>query len=145
MQAEHQKLPNKQSCLTNDPQDTEHTTVKTGSSETENVNNLFDEDSKESNETILPCNGNDFLKRFSSEERATVSHLFHQWAKKAAFKEPKRLLDKVAFVIDERLRVKKTAQKVTHFFLNLSGAKITRNKTKNCLKSKMPFSSLKFG
>ncbi|KAF5766843.1 putative DNA helicase [Helianthus annuus] len=111
MQAEHQKLPNKQSCLTNDPQDTEHATVKTGSSETETVNNLFDEDSKESNETILPCNGNDFLKRFSSEERATVSHLFHQWAKKAAFKEPKRLLDKVAFVIDERLRVKKTAQK----------------------------------
>ncbi|KAK1441467.1 hypothetical protein QVD17_07376 [Tagetes erecta] len=109
MQAEHQKLPNKQSCLTDDLQTTEYTKVETGSSET--INNLFNEDSKESNETILPCNGNDFLKRFSSEERSTVSHIFHQWAKKAAFKEPKRLLDKVAFVIDERLRAKKTAQK----------------------------------
>ncbi|XP_076890004.1 ATP-dependent DNA helicase SRS2-like protein At4g25120 [Bidens hawaiensis] len=109
MQANHQKLQKKQSCLTDDLQDIEHTTEKPGSSET--VDNLFNEDSKESDETILPCNGNDFLKRFSSEERATVSHLFHQWAKKAAFKEPKRLLNKVAFVIDERLRVKKTAQK----------------------------------
>lgn len=122
MQAEHQKLPNKQSCLTDDLQTTEYAKVKTGSSET--INNLFNEDSNESNETILPCNGNDFLKRstqnplyltasfisiaeltnvdlynsynrFSSEERSTVSHIFHQWAKKAAFKEPKRLLDKV--------------------------------------------------
>ncbi|XP_076930968.1 ATP-dependent DNA helicase SRS2-like protein At4g25120 [Bidens hawaiensis] len=109
MQANHQKLQNKQSYLTDDLQDIKHTTEKPGSSET--VDNLFNEDSKESDETILPCNGNDFLKRFSSEERATVSHLFHQWAKKAAFKEPKRLLNKVAFVIDERLRVKKTAQK----------------------------------
>ncbi|KAK9070417.1 hypothetical protein SSX86_010819 [Deinandra increscens subsp. villosa] len=109
MQAEHQKLLNKQSCLTDDLQATEYTTVKMESNEV--INSLFNEDSKESDETILPCNGNDFLKRFSSEERATVSHLFHQWAKKAAFKEPKRLLDKVSFVIDERLRVKKTAQK----------------------------------
>ncbi|KAL8199775.1 hypothetical protein R6Q57_013343 [Mikania cordata] len=109
MQAEHQKHPNKQSCLTDDLQASEYPTVKTGSNEP--INNLSSEDSKESNESIMPCNGNDFLKRFSSEERATISHLFHHWAKKAAFKEPKRLLDKISFVIDERLRVKKTAQK----------------------------------
>ncbi|CAI9296078.1 unnamed protein product [Lactuca saligna] len=56
---------------------------------------LFDQDSKESCEIIFPCDVNDFLKRFNSEERAYVSHLIHQRAKKAAFKEPKRLLNKV--------------------------------------------------
>lgn len=50
--------------------------------------------------------GNNFLKRFNVDERAIVSHLFHQWAKKPAFHLPKRLLDKVSFVIDERLRNK---------------------------------------
>ncbi|CAN1215879.1 ATP-dependent DNA helicase SRS2-like protein At4g25120 [Linum perenne] len=45
------------------------------------------------------------------QERSIVSHLFHQWAKKQAFKTPKRLLDKVGFVIDERLRLKKTKHK----------------------------------
>ena len=34
---------------------------------------------------------------FRTEDRAVVSHLFHQWAKKAAFQDPKRLLDKVSF------------------------------------------------
>ncbi|XP_052731014.1 ATP-dependent DNA helicase SRS2-like protein At4g25120 isoform X2 [Vigna angularis] len=38
--------------------------------------------------------GNDFLRRFSVEDRSIVSHLFHQWAKKKAFQDPKRLLDK---------------------------------------------------
>ncbi|PWA91794.1 DNA helicase, UvrD/REP type, P-loop containing nucleoside triphosphate hydrolase [Artemisia annua] len=109
MQAEHQELIDKRSCFTDDPQAAEHAAVKPGSDETNNK--LFDEDSSDSIESILPCNANDFLKRFSSEERATVSHLFNHWAKKAAFKKPKRLLDKVSFVIDERLRAKKTAQK----------------------------------
>ncbi|XP_026661928.2 ATP-dependent DNA helicase SRS2-like protein At4g25120 [Phoenix dactylifera] len=52
------------------------------------------------------CPSNDFLKRFNIEERSIVSYLFHQWAKKKAFQHPKRLLDKVRFVIDERLRNK---------------------------------------
>ncbi|XVF54857.1 hypothetical protein PTKIN_Ptkin05aG0214600 [Pterospermum kingtungense] len=57
-------------------------------------------------ESVEACNGSIFLRRFSAEERSIVSHLFHQWAKKPAFQEPRRLLDKVRFVIDERLRVK---------------------------------------
>ncbi|KAG2401967.1 ATP-dependent DNA helicase SRS2-like protein [Vigna angularis] len=55
--------------------------------------------------------GNDFLRRFSVEDRSIVSHLFHQWAKKKAFQDPKRLLDKVSFVIDERLRQKRNKNK----------------------------------
>ncbi|XP_072983888.1 ATP-dependent DNA helicase SRS2-like protein At4g25120 [Typha latifolia] len=51
-----------------------------------------------------PANG--FLKRFSTDDRSIVSHLFHHWAKKKAFQLPKRLLDKVGFAIDERLRSK---------------------------------------
>ncbi|KAE9465046.1 hypothetical protein C3L33_03031, partial [Rhododendron williamsianum] len=53
------------------------------------------EASKESIESIEACHGNSFLKRFSVEERGVVSHLFHQWAKKPAFQDPRRLLDKV--------------------------------------------------
>uniref|UniRef100_A0A0E0LKV2 DNA 3'-5' helicase n=1 Tax=Oryza punctata TaxID=4537 RepID=A0A0E0LKV2_ORYPU len=53
-----------------------------------------------------PCLANDFLKRFEIEDRAIVSHIFHQWAKKQAFQNPKRLLDKIGFVIDERVRGK---------------------------------------
>ncbi|GFY84423.1 P-loop containing nucleoside triphosphate hydrolases superfamily protein [Actinidia rufa] len=41
-------------------------------------------------ESMEACNGNGFLKRFSVEDRAIVSHLFHQWAKKPAFQEPRR-------------------------------------------------------
>ncbi|KAG5558243.1 hypothetical protein RHGRI_008244 [Rhododendron griersonianum] len=52
------------------------------------------EASKESIESIEACHGNSFLKRFSVEERGVVSHLFHQWAKKPAFQDPRRLLDK---------------------------------------------------
>lgn len=33
--------------------------------------------------------------RFNVEERSVVSHIFHKWAKKKAFQDPKRLLDKV--------------------------------------------------
>ncbi|XP_020577540.1 ATP-dependent DNA helicase SRS2-like protein At4g25120 isoform X2 [Phalaenopsis equestris] len=59
------------------------------------------------------CVGDNFLKSFNIEERLIVSHLFHQWAKKQAFQHPKRLLDKVNFVIDERLRNKTYKHKDT--------------------------------
>ncbi|KAK3183345.1 hypothetical protein Dsin_030631 [Dipteronia sinensis] len=57
-------------------------------------------------QTVEASDGNSFLRRFSVDDRSIVSHLFHQWAKKKAFQDPKRLLNKVGFVIDERLRVK---------------------------------------
>ncbi|XP_015581831.2 ATP-dependent DNA helicase SRS2-like protein At4g25120 isoform X1 [Ricinus communis] len=68
-------------------------------------------DLKESKDPVDVCNGNSFLKRFAVVDRSVVSHLFHQWAKKQAFQNPKRLLDKVGFVIDERLRIKKNKHK----------------------------------
>ncbi|KAL6531201.1 hypothetical protein OROHE_014270 [Orobanche hederae] len=74
------------------------------------VDNLVSEASKELSE-FENCNSSNFLKRFSAENRAVVSHLFHQWAKKPAFHDPKRLLNKVSFVIDERLRAKKCTHK----------------------------------
>ncbi|KAB5532248.1 hypothetical protein DKX38_018918 [Salix brachista] len=73
--------------------------------------NQINEASKESSETIDSYNGNIFIRRFAVEERSVVSHLFHQWAKKQAFQNPKRLLNKVGFVIDERLRVTKNKHK----------------------------------
>ncbi|KAM0868494.1 hypothetical protein ACQ4PT_041286 [Festuca glaucescens] len=57
-------------------------------------------------ELMQTCLANDFLKRFEIDDRAVVSHIFHQWAKKQAFQIPKRLLDKIKFVIDERMRGK---------------------------------------
>ncbi|KAI5013725.1 hypothetical protein ZWY2020_040611 [Hordeum vulgare] len=57
-------------------------------------------------EPMQSCLANDFLKRFEIDDRAVVSHIFHHWAKKQAFQIPKRLLDKIKFVIDERLRGK---------------------------------------
>lgn len=66
---------------------------------------------KELTEPVEACNSNEFLRRFRMEDRAVVSHLFHQWAKMPAFQDPKRLLDKVGFVIDERLRAKKRNNK----------------------------------
>ncbi|CAI0449701.1 unnamed protein product, partial [Linum tenue] len=66
---------------------------------------------EETMEAIEAYNSNGFIKRFAVEDRSVVSHIFHQWAKKQAFQTPKRLLDKVGFVIDERLRVKKTKHK----------------------------------
>ncbi|KAL5973814.1 hypothetical protein ACLOJK_030472 [Asimina triloba] len=38
-----------------------------------------------------------------------------QWAKKQAFHDPKRLLDKVGFVVDERLRLKASKNKVVRW------------------------------
>lgn len=67
--------------------------------------------SKESIDTMELCNSKIFLKRFNADDRTVISHLFHQWAKKPAFQEPQRLLKKVGFVIDERLRVKKSTHK----------------------------------
>ncbi|XP_065871932.1 ATP-dependent DNA helicase SRS2-like protein At4g25120 [Euphorbia lathyris] len=67
--------------------------------------------SHESTEAVDICIGNIFLKRFTVEDRSIVSHLFHKWAKKQAFQNPKRLLDKVGFVIDERLTIKKNKHK----------------------------------
>ncbi|KAL8051059.1 hypothetical protein ABFX02_06G120800 [Erythranthe guttata] len=72
--------------------------------------NLLSEAFKESSE-LENYSSNYFLKRFNAEDRAIVSHLFHQWAKKPAFHDPKRLLTKVSFVIDERLRAKKSTHK----------------------------------
>ncbi|KAG6705568.1 ATP-dependent DNA helicase SRS2-like protein At4g25120 isoform X2 [Carya illinoinensis] len=66
---------------------------------------------KDLNETVEASNGSSFLRRFSVEDRSVISHLFHQWAKKQAFQNPKRLLDKVGFVIDERQRAKKNKHK----------------------------------
>ncbi|XP_047958495.1 ATP-dependent DNA helicase SRS2-like protein At4g25120 isoform X2 [Salvia hispanica] len=74
------------------------------------VDNLLNEICNETTALQQSDNSN-FLKRFSPENRAAVSHLFHQWAKKPAFHDPKRLLTKVSFVIDERLRTKKCANK----------------------------------
>ncbi|XP_012090522.1 ATP-dependent DNA helicase SRS2-like protein At4g25120 isoform X2 [Jatropha curcas] len=67
--------------------------------------------SDESTGPVDTCIGNIFLKRFTVEDRSVVSHLFHHWAKKRAFQNPKRLLDKVGFVVDERLRNKKNKHK----------------------------------
>ncbi|GKV17488.1 hypothetical protein SLEP1_g27992 [Rubroshorea leprosula] len=61
---------------------------------------------KEFTESVEAIDGNSFLRRFNVEDRSIVSHLFHQWAKKPAFKAPGRLLDKVRFVIEERQRAK---------------------------------------
>ncbi|XP_028553260.1 ATP-dependent DNA helicase SRS2-like protein At4g25120 isoform X2 [Dendrobium catenatum] len=102
---------------------------KLGDLHAESGTDLFDSKSVSSNEVDKNCNsehfpdsliempdagvGNDFLKSFNIEERLIVSHLFHQWAKKQAFQHPKRLLDKVNFVIDERLRNKTYKHKDT--------------------------------
>ncbi|XP_054786737.1 ATP-dependent DNA helicase SRS2-like protein At4g25120 isoform X2 [Prosopis cineraria] len=56
-------------------------------------------------------NGSNFLRRFNVEDRSLVSQLFYQWAKKKAFHDPKRLLGKVGFIIDERLRDKRNKNK----------------------------------
>ncbi|KAK6117845.1 hypothetical protein DH2020_048408 [Rehmannia glutinosa] len=56
------------------------------------VDNLSNEASKEPSE----------LENYSSKDRAVVSHLFHQWAKKPAFHDPKRLLNKEHF---QKLRI----------------------------------------
>ncbi|CAJ2627931.1 unnamed protein product [Trifolium pratense] len=75
------------------------------------LNSHFTEASDELAEFAEANNGNDFIRRFNVEDRSVVSHIFHKWAKKKAFQDPKRLLDKVGFVIDERLRQKKNKHK----------------------------------
>ncbi|KAL5795453.1 hypothetical protein ACOSQ2_000273 [Xanthoceras sorbifolium] len=85
-------------------------------SETDLLENDFlkvqnNEATKDSMETVEACDGNSFLRRFSVDDRSIVAHLFRQWAKKQAFQDPKRLLNKVSFVIDERLRVEKNKHK----------------------------------
>ncbi|KAL2539989.1 P-loop containing nucleoside triphosphate hydrolase superfamily protein [Abeliophyllum distichum] len=75
------------------------------------LGNQVSETSEKPSETIENCIDSNFLRRFNTEGRAVVSRLFHQWAKKPAFHDPKRLLNKVAFVIDERLKLKKSTHK----------------------------------
>ncbi|GAU18208.1 hypothetical protein TSUD_26730 [Trifolium subterraneum] len=75
------------------------------------LNSHFSEASDELAKFAEANNGNDFIRRFNVEDRSVVSHIFHKWAKKKAFQDPKRLLDKVGFVIDERLRQKKNKHK----------------------------------
>ncbi|KAK2988926.1 hypothetical protein RJ640_026194, partial [Escallonia rubra] len=122
METKHQKLLKETSQLTSD-QLTDMGSCKAGyqptemgSSKADIVLNdycdiLPDDAPKDSWEPIQACNGNTFLRRFGTEERAVVSHLFHQWAKKPAFQDPKRLLGKVGFVVDERLRARKSTHK----------------------------------
>ncbi|KAH9770507.1 dna helicase [Citrus sinensis] len=92
-------LPREENCCETDLVSTDFLNVQLGGAATESM------------ELLEACNGNSFLRRFSVEDRSIISHLFHQWAKKKAFQEPKRLLNKVDFVIDERLRVKKNKHK----------------------------------
>ncbi|CAH8275428.1 unnamed protein product [Arabidopsis lyrata] len=75
------------------------------------VMNIPVDDTSEESIASYALNGNNFLKRFDVEVRSVVSHLFHNWAKKQAFQEPKRLIDKVRFVIGERLAIKKNKHK----------------------------------
>lgn len=62
----------------------------------------------------------EFLRGFNVEARSTIASLFHSWAKKPAFQDPKRLLDKVCFVLDERLRSKGARNKDTLWALKSS-------------------------
>ncbi|KAL1294854.1 hypothetical protein HN51_055699 [Arachis hypogaea] len=75
------------------------------------LNSHITESSNELAEFEEANNGNTFLRRFNVEDRSVVSHLFHKWAKKKAFQDQKRLLDKVGFVIEERLRDKRNKHK----------------------------------
>ncbi|KAL9247425.1 hypothetical protein vseg_020857 [Gypsophila vaccaria] len=88
----------------------EDATAKETSVGCNSADNKVDEASEELRE-IEFHSGNTFLKRFDVEDRGLVSRIFHQWAKKKAFQNPKRLLDKISFVIDERLRTKKGSSK----------------------------------
>lgn len=110
LQLDHQQLPQE------DCQRIAIAPVKTEAIEHKSLpNDLFnhsgEEDPKKSSESTGIHNANDFIRRFSVDDRAVVSQLFHKWAKKSAFQDPKRLLDKVKFVIDERLSAKKSNHK----------------------------------
>ncbi|KAF6152987.1 hypothetical protein GIB67_021592 [Kingdonia uniflora] len=84
-----------------------------GEDDQSDISNIQNDEvvSSESVELAEARHGNTFVRRFNVEDRSVVSHLFHQWAKKKAFEDPKRLLDKIGFIIDERLRIKKNKHK----------------------------------
>uniref|UniRef100_A0A1J3JSV9 DNA 3'-5' helicase n=1 Tax=Noccaea caerulescens TaxID=107243 RepID=A0A1J3JSV9_NOCCA len=106
----HQNLPNKtEQSVSNFGTEIKHEDYKPTDNDVMNIQ--VDDATKESTEVAYGLDGNNFLKRFDVEVRSVVSHLFHNWAKKQAFQEPKRLIDKVRFVIGERLAIKKEKHK----------------------------------
>uniref|UniRef100_M4DRP5 DNA 3'-5' helicase n=1 Tax=Brassica campestris TaxID=3711 RepID=M4DRP5_BRACM len=106
----HQNLPNKTEQSVSDfGTELKHEDNKPTDKNMMNI--PVDDATEESLEAACALNGNNFLKRFDVEARSVVSHLFHNWAKKQAFQDPKRLIDKVRFVIGERLAIKKEKHK----------------------------------
>ncbi|KAH0935531.1 hypothetical protein HID58_012648 [Brassica napus] len=106
----HQNLPNKTEQSVSDfGTELKHEDNKPTDNNMMNI--PVDDATEESIEAACALNGNNFLKRFDVEVRSVVSHLFHNWAKKQAFQDPKRLIDKVGFVIGERLAIKKEKHK----------------------------------
>ncbi|CAE6178057.1 unnamed protein product [Arabidopsis arenosa] len=105
----HENLPNKtEQSVSSFGTDIKHEESKLTDND---VMNIPVDDASEESIAAYALNGNNFLKRFDVEVRSVVSHLFHNWAKKQAFQEPKRLIDKVGFVIGERLAIKKNKHK----------------------------------
>ncbi|XP_024395416.1 ATP-dependent DNA helicase SRS2-like protein At4g25120 isoform X5 [Physcomitrium patens] len=82
-----------------------------GACEKTNANRNGDLESVLSMDTENGAAASMFLRGFNMEARSTVAALFNSWARKPAFQDPKRLLSKVGFVVDERLRNKKTKNK----------------------------------
>nr|VDD40331.1 unnamed protein product [Brassica oleracea] len=106
----HQNLPNKtEQSVSNFGTELKHEDNEPTDNNMMNI--PVDDATEESLEAACALNGNNFLKRFDVEVRSVVSHLFHNWAKKQAFQDPKRLIDKVRFVIGERLAIKKEKHK----------------------------------
>ncbi|GAV73387.1 UvrD-helicase domain-containing protein/UvrD_C domain-containing protein [Cephalotus follicularis] len=105
LQTKHQNIPQETSKFTTGLSSEKQASVE------DKVPNDSVNGSEDVTEHIDSCHGNNFLRRFAVEDRLVVSHIFHQWAKKQAFQVPKRLLDKVGFAIDERLRAKKNKHK----------------------------------
>ncbi|CAH2078009.1 unnamed protein product [Thlaspi arvense] len=106
----HQNLPNKtEQSVSNFGTEIKHEDIKPADNDMMNI--PVDDATEESIQAAYTSNGNNFLKRFDVEVRSVVSHLFHNWAKKQAFQDPKRLIDKVRFVIGERLAIKKNKHK----------------------------------
>ncbi|KAI5076072.1 hypothetical protein GOP47_0008137 [Adiantum capillus-veneris] len=62
---------------------------------------------------LEPITSTEFLKGFNVDARSMIALIFHNWAKKPAFQDPKRLLNKVRFVLDERMRSKTCKNKDT--------------------------------
>ncbi|CAN8325862.1 unnamed protein product [Cochlearia groenlandica] len=106
----HQNFPNKtEESVSNFGTEIKHEATEPTDNDVMNIQ--VDDATEESIEAAYALNGNTFLKRFDVEVRSVVSHLFHNWAKKQAFQDPKRLIDKVRFVIGERLAIKKNKHK----------------------------------